>query len=469
MSRIITIAPVTRIEGHASITIHLDDSGRVAGARLHVGEFRGFESFCTGRPFWEMPTITARICGICPVSHALAAALAGDLIIGAAIPPAARKLRTLLSLAQLILSHSLSFFHLSLPDIVLGLDSDPAERNIAGLARRFPDLIRKGIRLRQIGQEIVNLVAGGQLHPEFIVPGGMREPLNAETRDAIAVLLPEALELVRFSLALWHEHKGRFLAEMGACGDFQGLHLGLAGADGCLDHYNGRLRFVDHAGSLVRELAPDAYDEAIRETVANDSYLKPTFCTFAEDGLYRAGPLARLNVADFSGAPLASEERKQLLAGRPAVNSSPDYHHARLIEMLYACERMGPLLADPAIVDPHVLARAGVNRLEGVGVTEAPRGTLIHHYRVDKNGLLTKVNLIVATAHNSRAMDHAITAIARRHIRGDRLDPELLNRVEHGIRLYDPCLSCATHTVGRLGIGVTLQSADGKVLDRAAI
>ncbi|HEX9078463.1 MAG TPA: Ni/Fe hydrogenase subunit alpha, partial [Desulfuromonadaceae bacterium] len=375
MSRTITIAPVTRIEGHAAITIHLDDAGQVAGARLHVHEFRGFESFCVGRPFWEMPAITARICGICPVSHALAAAMAGDQIIGAALTPAARNLRALLSLAQLILSHSLSFFHLSLPDIVLGLDADPAERSIAGLARHSPELIRKGIRLRQIGQEMVNRIAGGQLHPEFVVPGGMREPLSAEGRDALSALLPEALGLVRFAFGLWHEHKGRFQAEMGRWEDVPGLHLGLVGTDGRLDHYSGRLRFTDHAGAIVRELEPEAYAEAIRETAVNDSYLKPTSCTCGgEEGLYRVGPLARLIVADFSSAPQASRERDILLSGKPVATLSLGHHHARLVEMLYAVERMGALLADPAVCDSHVLARADVSRLEGVGVTEAPRG-----------------------------------------------------------------------------------------------
>jgi NAD-reducing hydrogenase large subunit len=216
MSQTITISPVTRIEGHARISILLDDAGKVAAARLHVQEFRGFEAFCVGRPFWEMPTITARICGICPVSHALAAAQAGERILGVEPPPAARRLRILLSLAQLILSHSLSFFHLSAPDIVLGLDADPLERNIVGLARHKPELLTKGIRLRQIGQEIVNLVGGGTLQPEFVAVGGMREPLSTESRDAIAARLPEALELVHYAMNIWDAYGESFLSEMGA-------------------------------------------------------------------------------------------------------------------------------------------------------------------------------------------------------------------------------------------------------------
>jgi NAD-reducing hydrogenase large subunit len=416
-----------------------------------------------------MPTITARICGICPVSHALAAAQAGDRILGLDPPSAARRLRRLLSLAQLILSHSLSFFHLSAPDIVLGLDFDPAERNIVGLARHRPEIISKGIRLRQIGQEIVNLVGGGTLHPGHVVAGGMRQPLAEAARDAITALLPEALELVRFARSVWEVHSERFLSDMGASDAFPGFSLGLVGEDGTPDHPGGRLRFVDEAGMIVREAAPEEYGDVLRETVAGDSFMKPTECLVGNTLLYRVGPLARLKVASFKDAPQAEQARLFFLEDRPLAASALGYHQARLIEMLHAVERMTVLLADPAICDPHVLAHGTVNNSEGIGVTEAPRGTLIHHYRVDRHGLLTGVNLIVATGHNSRAMDRTITDIARRHIRGDRLTEGLLNRVEHGIRLYDPCLSCATHLHGRLGMRVELLSPDGKVLDSATV
>jgi NAD-reducing hydrogenase large subunit len=469
MSQTITISPVTRIEGHARISIQLDDAGQVSDARMQVQEFRGFEAFCVGRPFWEMPTITARICGICPVSHALAAAQAGERILGLNPPPAARRLRSLLSLAQLILSHSLSFFHLSAPDIVLGLDFDPAERNIVGLARHRPEIIRKGIRLRQIGQEIVNRIGGGTLHPVHIVAGGMREPLSPTGRDEMAALLPEALQLVRFAAEVWEESCQRFLAEMGESNEAQGLSLALVDGDGNLDHLSGRLRFVDGAGATIVELAPEAYGGALRETVAGDSYMKPTESLLGNTSLYRVGPLARLKVASFSNAPQAEQARLFFLEDRKLSSSVLGSHQARLIEMLYAVERMSGMLDDPAVCDPHVLARGAVNNPEGVGVTEAPRGTLIHHYQVDRHGLLTGVNLIVATGHNSRAMDQTITAIARRHIRGDRLTEGLLNRVEHGIRLYDPCLSCATHLHGRLGMRVELLSPGGKVLDSSVI
>ena len=468
MSQTITISPVTRIEGHARISIHLDETGRVADARLQVQEFRGFESFCTGRPFWEMPAITARICGICPVSHALAAARAGEGIFGLEPPPAARRLRNLLSLAQLILSHSLSFFHLSGPDIVLGLDSDPTERNIVGLARHRREIITRGVRLRQIGQEIVNLVGGGQLHPQFIVPGGMLEPLSGEARDSIAALLPEALELVRFAFEIWEERCACFLGEMGGCEEFPGLSLGLVGEDGALGYTTGRLRFVDGSGATVHEAAAAEYDGAIRETLPGDSYMKPTECLVGGTSLYRVGPLARLRVAPFRDAPQAEQARLFFLEDQLS-SSVLGFHQARLIEMLYAVERMGGMLDDPEICDPHCLARGTVVNTAGTGVTEAPRGTLIHHYQVDRDGLLTGVNLIVATGHNSRAMNSTITDIARRHIHGDRLTEGLLNRVEHGIRLYDPCLSCATHLHGRLGMRIELLSHAGTLLDSSLL
>jgi len=280
--------------------------------------------------------------------------------------------------------------------------------------------------------------------------------------------MPEALELVRFALDVWEEHSERFLSEMGDCGDFPSLFLGMVGQDGSLDHLTGRLRFVDAAGAIVSEVESAAYGEVIRETVPGDSYMKPTVCTFGDTGLYRVGPLARLNTAPLAGAPMAERARQAFLCGRKVETGSLRYHQARLIEMLYAVERMISMCDDPAICDPHVLCRAGVNNPEGIGVTEAPRGTLIHHYHVDTDGLLTRVNLVVATGHNSRAMDRTITDIARRHLRGGALSEGLLNRVEHGIRLYDPCLSCATHLRGRLGIAVELCAPDGKVLDSSA-
>jgi NAD-reducing hydrogenase large subunit len=256
---------------------------------------------------------------------------------------------------------------------------------------------------------------------------------------------------------------------MGDCGDFSSLFLGLVGEAGCLDYAAGRLRFVDDTGVTVSDVAVEAYGEVICETMPGDSFMKPTECLVGDTPLYRVGPLARLNIAPFACAPQAERARQAFLDGRGAVTGSLRYHQARLIEMFYAVERMGALLDDPEVCDPHVLVQGGVNHSAGVGVTEAPRGTLIHHYQVDRYGLLTSVNLIVATAHNSHAMDRAITDIARLHIHGSKFTEGLLNRVEHGIRLYDPCLSCATHLHGRLGIMVDLLAPDGKVLDSSVL
>jgi NAD-reducing hydrogenase large subunit len=468
MSSTITIAPVSRIEGHGRISIQLDDSGQVSGARLHVQEFRGFESFCVGRPFWEMPAIAARICGICPVSHALAAAQAGEHVLGLEIPLAARRLRTVLSLAQLLLSHSLSFFHLSAPDIVLGLDSDPLERNVIGLARQRPELIRNGVRLRQIGQEIVNRVAGGILHPEHVVIGGLRQPLSEHDRGEILALSPEAQRLVESALAVWEERREIFLAELGECGGLDIQYLGLVDQSGCLDYSGDILRLADNAGAVLNELRPETYGEAIRELSPGDSYMKPTECLLGGTSHYQVGALARVKIAAFVDSPQAERLRQEYRA-RGAFHDNSGYHPARLVEMLHAVERISVLLEQPDVSDSQVLAHGRVSNSEGIGVTEAPRGTLIHHYRVDEHGLLTGVNLIVATGHNSRAMDRTITAIAKRHLSGVRITEGLLNRVEHGIRLFDPCLSCATHLHGRLGMRIDLLDSQGKVLDSSAL
>ena len=468
MGKTITISPVSRIEGHAAISIQLDDSGQVADACLQVREFRGFETFCVGRPLWEMPAITARICGICPVSHSLAASMAAEQILGIEPPPAATLLRTILSLAQLLLSHSLSFFHLSAPDIVLGLDCDPAERNIVGLTRHKPDLIRKGIRLRQIAQEIVNRVGGGMLHPEHVCPGGIRQPLTPEDRDIIVGLLPEAGTLVTNAFSVWQRHCRRFLSEMGEWAEPDTLALGLTDDQGYLNHLDGNLRLVRNGKTVIMECPADRYAEVIGESVTNGSYMKPTDLLLAGSPPYRVGPLARLQAAPFRGSPRAEQKRLSFLAD-PLSHTPLGSHVARLIEMSHAVERLTGLLNDPLVCAPHVLNQGKIVADEGVGVTEAPRGTLIHHYRVDRHGLLEKVHLIVATGHNTRAMDRTITAIARRHLSGDTLNEGLLNRVEHGIRLYDPCLSCATHLHGRLGIGVSLRAPDGALLDQATI
>jgi NAD-reducing hydrogenase large subunit len=474
MTRAIHIDPVTRIEGHAKITLFLSDSGEVMDAQFHVTEFRGFEKFCLGRPFWEMPGITARVCGICPTSHSTAAAAAGDAILGVRIPPAAAKLRRLVNWATIIQSHTLSFIHLSGPDLFLGFESDPARRSLFGLYEAKPEIARKGIRLRQFGQEVIRLVEGRRIHPTWVLPGGVRDPLSPANRDQIRAMLPEYLQTAREFLDLNRQILETHPAEVAAYGNFPSLFLAMLTPEGGLENFGGSLRLIDSRGHILEDgIVPGRYDEFFAEAQESWSYMKfPYYQPRGREGwagVYRVGPLARLNVAEKAGTPLADEELRAFRAygekGGPVTNSFY-YHHARLIEILHGIERIGELLDDPEITDHHVRAHAAVNQHRGVGVAEAPRGTLFHDYEVDESGLLTRVNLLIATGQNNQAMNRTILQIAKEHIRGDRLEEGLLNRVEHGIRIYDPCLSCATHAVGRMPLEIALARADGEILDR---
>lgn len=476
MTRTITIDPVTRIEGHAKITIHLDENDRVADARFHVTEFRGFEKFCEGRSFWEMPGITARICGICPVSHLLASAKAGDALMGVQIPPTAEKLRRLMNWGQIVQSHALSFFHLSAPDLLLGMESEPAQRNIVGLIQRFPDIARKGIRLRQVGQEIIRLLGGKSIHPAWSVPGGVREPLSDENRRLIQGMLPDAFAALDLGLNLYKDTLANFSPEIQSYGAFPSLFMGLVAPDGGLEHYDGLLRVVNSEGcQLEPGLPPERFREIIGEAVQPWSYLKfpyykPNVAAGSayELGMYRVGPLARLNVCDHAGTRRADAElrefRKLAPAGKP-VTQSFHYHYARLIEILFALEKIEMTLDDPAILDERVRSRAGVNQHLGVGVSEAPRGTLFHEYQVDDDGILQHVNLIIATGQNNLAMNKTVRQIAEAYVDGHQLNEGILNRIEHGIRVFDPCLSCSTHAIGQMPLHIQLVAADGKVVN----
>jgi NAD-reducing hydrogenase large subunit len=474
----IVIDPVTRIEGHAKITIYLDDSGQVMDARFHVTEFRGFEKFCEGRPLWEMPGITARICGICPVSHLLASAKAGDLILAVTIPPAAVKLRRLMNLAQIIQSHSLSFFHLSAPDLLLGMDSDPKTRNVFGLMAANPDLARGGIRLRQFGQEIIEQLGGRKIHPSWAVPGGVREPLSEEGRTRINNRIPEVRTTALNALGQFKQLLQNYEREAQTFGNFPSLFMGLVTPDGLWEHYDGHLRFVDSAGNIVVDrLDPTRYQECIGEAVQPDSYLKSPYyrplgypdqsdhCRL-DSGIYRVGPLARLNICTQIGTPLADRELREFRdRGHGTVTSSFFYHHARLIEILGAIEKIEQTIDDPDLRSTHLRAEAGINQRSGVGVSEAPRGTLFHHYQVDENGLMKKVNLIIATGQNNLAMNRTVAQIARHFIHGSEIPEGMLNRVEAGIRAFDPCLSCSTHAAGQMPLHVQLVGADGSLLN----
>jgi NAD-reducing hydrogenase large subunit len=467
MAQQILIDPVTRIEGHAKITIQLDDAGKVADARFHVAEFRGFEKFCEGRPLWEMPGITARVCGICPVSHLLASAKAGDKILAVTIPPAANKLRRLMNLGQIIQSHALSFFHLSGPDLLLGMESDPARRNVFGLIAAEPDLARRGIRLRQFGQEIIELLGGKKIHPAWSVPGGVRGGLLPEGRDHIHDRLGEAFETIQIALHRFKSILDSFHEEAISFGDFPSLFMGLVTEEGNWEHYDGNLRFVDTDGEIVADqVDPARYAEYIGEAVQPDSYLKsPYYLPLGyPDGIYRVGPLARLNVCTHMGVPLADQELKEYrYRFRGTATSSFLYHYARLIEILAALELIKRAIKDPDLTSTHLRAVAGINRLEGVGASEAPRGTLFHHYQVDPDGLIKRVNLIIATGQNNLAMNRTVAQIAGHYIKGPQIPEGVLNRLEAGIRAFDPCLSCSTHAVGSMPLHVQLIAADGTV------
>ncbi|MBX0329153.1 Ni/Fe hydrogenase subunit alpha [Oscillochloris sp. ZM17-4] len=472
MSQRIVIDPVTRIEGHAKISIYLDDAGEVSDARFHVTEFRGFERFCEGRPFWEMPAITARICGICPVSHLMASAKAGDGILAVDIPPAADKLRRLMNLAQIVQSHALSFFHLSGPDLLLGFDSDPATRNVFGLIAANPDLARGGIRLRQFGQEIIEHLGGRKIHPAWSVPGGVRSGLSDESRMAIRLKLPEALSTARGAIGLFKKMLDQYPGEAASFGAFDSLFLGLVADDGSWEHYGGKLRVVDSSGAVLEDHVDAArYAEIIGEAVEPWSYLKfPYYKPRGyPDGMYRVGPLARINVCRSFGTPQADDELIELRQrGGQTIKASFLYHYARLVEILGALERIARLLDDPELSSKRLRADAGVNRLESVGVSEAPRGTLFHHYKVDEHGLITSVNLIIATGQNNLAMNRTVAQIARRFVRGPKIAEGMLNRVEAGIRAFDPCLSCSTHAAGQMPLEVSLFDAGGALLDTVA-
>jgi NAD-reducing hydrogenase large subunit len=473
MAKRIVIDPVTRIEGHAKISIFMDDAGNVSDAEFHVVEFRGFEKFCEGRPYTEMPGITPRICGICPVSHLLASAKAGDAIMAVNIPPAADKLRRLMNLGQFIQSHALSFFHLSAPDFLLGWDTPQPRRNVFGLIASNADLARAGIRLRQFGQEVIEILGGKKIHPAWAVPGGVRTALSEQGRARIRAWLPEAYATTKTAFDLFRKTLDSHKKEIQIFGNFQSLFMGLVDADGNWEHHGGKLRFTDSSGSVIADqLDPQKYFEFIGEAVQPNSYLKsPYYSPLGfPDGMYRVGPLARLNVAEHMGTPKADAEHKKFkkLGQKGAVTSSFLYHYARLIEILAAIERVELLMDDPDLSSEDLRADAGINSLRGVGASEAPRGTLFHDYIVNRDGLLKKVNLIVATGQNNLAMNRTVAQIARHYIRGNDIPEPMLNRIEHGIRCYDPCLSCSTHAVGQMPLQVQLIAPDGRVVTEVA-
>lgn len=471
MSRRIVIDPVTRIEGHAKISIYLDDQGQVGQARFHVVELRGFEKFCEGRPFWEMPGLTSRICGICPVSHLLASAKAGDALLAVDIPESAIQLRRMMNLAQIVQSHALSFFHLSAPDLLLGMDAPPAERNLVGLLARDAEFARAGIRLRKFGQDLIEALGGKKIHPAWAVAGGVRHGLEPEARRALSQALPEAMVTALQGLDRWRQVLPGFEAERQHFGNFSGLFVGLVDGDGNWEHYDGRLALIDEHGQLS-EMDPSDYDQWLGEAVEDWSYLKfPYYKPRGyPGGSYRVGPLARLNLCYRIGTPRADELLQDLRSREgPLVTSSFFYHEARLIEIVAGLEKLQAMLADPAAQPEPWRARAGVNRRRGVGCSEAPRGTLFHDYTVDENGVLQKVNLMIATGQNNAAMNRTLGQIARHFVTNpEHISEGVLNRLEAGIRSFDPCLSCSTHALGQMPLKVQVLDARGGLVSERA-
>ncbi len=468
--RYITIEPVTRIEGHAKVTIHLDEHGEVDQAIFHVNEFRGFEKFCEGRMYFEMPMITPRICGICPVSHHLAAAKACDELIGSPPPRPAQLLRELMHMGQIIQSHGMHFFELAGPDLLLGFDADPAIRNVVGLIQANPDLAVKAVKLRKFGQEIIRILGGRKVHPNFAIPGGVNKALKVDERDAILCEVEAAISTIQLGLAIMKEWAAQNQEDVNKFAVFATGYMGLVTPEGGLELYDGACRMIDMKGKLLEEFDGSNYLDYIAEHVEDWSYLKfPYYKKIGwPDGVYRVGPLGRLNVAQKTGTPLADQELKQFKAlnGGEPVENTLYYHYARLIETLFAAEKVKLLLDDPDILGQDILNTHQEFTGRGVGVIEAPRGTLFHHYWVDQQGKLERVNLIVATGHNNWAMSKAVDSVAKTYLHGQngQIAEGLLNRVEAAIRAYDPCLSCSTHAIGQMPLLVEVVDTAGVVL-----
>lgn len=473
MSRTITIAPVSRIEGHAKVTIQLDDAGNVQDTTVNVVELRGFEKFCIGRPAEEMPRITTSICGVCPWSHHLASAKACDAVFGVRPPPTGAKLRDLCNSVAYCEEHILHFFFLAGADFVMGPDADPSVRNVIGIAQANPELGRRVVRARHLGAQMLNVISGKSIHPVTAVPGGFSKPLTEDERRGILPLAEEVLAFAKFAIAFAKESIfPRYLDAVQTLGVITTGFLGTVDADGALNCYDGTLRLMKPDGSFV-EFAADAYAEYLGEKVLDWSYLKFPFAKvwgegFSMDlgspkGIYRTNTLARLNVADRMATPLAQAELEAFRAafGRPAQLTLL-YHWARLIELLYHAEHAVQLLNDPEITGRETRVPATPRAARGVGCVEAPRGTLIHEYRTDDAGMLTDVNLIVGTTHNNAPINMSVRQAATALIKGGQYDQGLLNKVEMAIRAYDPCLSCATHTFdGTLAVRIRILAPDG--------
>jgi len=376
----------------------------------------------------------------------------------------------MLNLAQMVQSHALSFFYLASPDLLLGMESDPVARNIFGVVAAKPQLGRAGIALRRFGQHIIELLGKKRIHPGWVVPGGVTEPLEPAKRDEILAMIPEAYANIGLALAAYKQIADSFKPEIEVFANFPSNYLSLINEDESIEFTDGALRLIGPQGGVIEDgINAARYTEVIGEAVEPYSFTK--FAYYKPlgypAGSYRVGPLARLNIVESMGTPLADQELvlfKQLAKG--PVESSFHYHHARLIEVLHGIEKIEQILTDPLILDKHVRAIAGVNRLEGAGQAEAPRGTLNHHYKVDENGLITWANLVIATGQNNNAMNKGVLQAAKEYVNDGKFTPGALNRVEAVIRTFDPCLSCSTHAFGQMPLVLTLLSPDGEIVDQ---
>jgi NAD-reducing hydrogenase large subunit len=467
----VVIEPITRVEGHGKITLLMDDENHVKQARLHIVEFRGFEKFIQGRPYWEIPVMVQRLCGICPVSHHLAAAKALDMLVGARkLTPTAEKLRRLLHYGQTLQSHALHFFHLSSPDLLFGFDAEVAKRNVIGVIAAHPGIAVQGVKLRKYGQEVIRVLSGKRVHGNFAVAGGVNKGFTREDRDILAKDIDQIIEWSKGAVDTARGIYTGNLERNAAFGSFRSNFLSLTSPDGGFELYDGGLRATDAGGERIFDHVDYAhYLRHIHEEVKAWSYMKFPFIVARgnDEGWYRVGPLARINNADRMPTPMAEAERVQFAAmgeGGP-VHATMAYHWARMIEMLYSAEAIRELLDDPDIFGTDLLA-TGERALEGIGVIEAPRGTLFHHYVVDENDAVVKANLIVSTTNNNTAMNTAVREVAAHHLDGRQLTEGLLNHIEVAIRAYDPCLSCATHALGKMPLQVELVDAEGRLVDR---
>ncbi len=467
----IVIEPLTRVEGHGKVTLLQGRNRNIEQARLHITEFRGFEKFIQGRPYWELPVLVQRLCGICPVSHHLAAAKATDMIVGASqLTPTAEKIRRLMHYGQTLQSHALHFFHLCSPDLLFGFDDDLHHRNIVGVIEDSPEIAKQGVLLRKYGQEVIRVTAGKRIHGTGAIPGGVNKSLSREEiqylQTDIAQMTEWAQGAVELIKKIFHEHYDYHLA----FASIESSMMSLVRSDGAFELYHGGMRALDAKGNTIFDHVDYRdYDDYIRESVKDWSYMKFPFITSIgeEDGWYRVGPLARVNNCDFFSTPLAEAERKEFKAiadGLP-VQSTMAYHWARLVELLHCAEAIAELLEDADLAGKDLRTKGELQSF-GTGVIEAPRGTLFHHYEIDEQGIVTKASLIVSTTNNNQAMNESIRKVANQYLDGHRLSEALLNQVEVAIRAYDPCLSCATHAIGKMPMELNLLDVNGGLIDR---